>query len=163
MPMVLDAATSVLESILPALDAARPERYEIGPKLGAGGMAEVFLGTIRGAAGFTRSVAIKRLRSDRAEEARSTVRLVEEAHLASRLSHPNVVAVLDLDRDPAGRPFLVMEYIDGIDLAQLVETGPVPHAVAIFIVRELLAGLGDRRQLDLPANDNYSCRSPSPG
>jgi serine/threonine protein kinase len=68
--------------------------------------------------------------------------LIEEAHHASRLSHPNVVSVFDLARDAEGRPCLVMEHVDGVNLATLVETGPLPHPVAIFIVRELLSGLG---------------------
>ena len=56
--------------------------------------------------------------------------------------HDNVVAVLDFARDAEGRRYLVMEYVDGIDLGELIETGPVPYAVAIFIVCELLCGLG---------------------
>jgi serine/threonine-protein kinase len=68
--------------------------------------------------------------------------LIEEAHQTAQLSHPNVVSVLDFNRDPEGRPYLVMEYVDGVDLGTLIETGPSPHSVAIFIARELLAGLG---------------------
>ena len=142
MPIVLEAATALLESIPPALDAARPEHYEIKHKIGAGGQAEVLLGTVRGAEGFHRPVAIKRVSSDLPGAERSVAMLIEEAHLASRLSHPNVVSVLDLDRDKAGRLCLVMEYIDGVDLGKLVETGPLPYPVVIFIVRELLSGLG---------------------
>ena len=52
MPLVLDAAVSLLESMAHALDAARPERYEIQRQIGAGGQAEVFLGTFHGAQGF---------------------------------------------------------------------------------------------------------------
>jgi len=142
MPNVLDAVITLLESIPPALDPARPERYELTRKIGSGGQAEVLLGTVRGAEGFQRLVAVKRVRSDLVNPARSAVDLINEAHLASRLSHPNVVSVLDVDHDKAGQPFLVMEYVDGIDLGKLLETGPVPHSIAIFIVRELLAGLG---------------------
>jgi serine/threonine-protein kinase len=101
----------------------------------------VLLGTIRGAAEFHRSVAIKRVRSDLVDGQRAAA-LMEEAHLAAGLSHPNVVAVLDVDRDPAGQPFLVMEYVDGLDLEKLLETGPLPHSIASFIIRELLSGLG---------------------
>ena len=142
MPVVLDAALALLESVPPALDAARSERYEIKHQIGAGGMAEVLLGTVRGAEGFHRLVAVKRVRSALADEARFGAMLIREAQLASRLSHPNVVSVLDFDRDNEGRPFLVMEYVDGVDLRKLIETGPVPPSVAIFIVRELLAALG---------------------
>ena len=147
MPAVLDAAIALLESVAPALDAAHPQRYEIERKIGEGGEAEVLLGTVRGPSGFHRLVAVKRVRSGQASADRSAARLLQEARLASRFSHPNVVSVLDYDRDKAGQPFLVMEYVDGVSLEKLVETGPVPRPVAIFIVRELLSGLGYIHQL----------------
>ncbi len=125
-----------------ALDAARPKRYEIRHEIGVGGHAEVLLGVVRGAEGFHRLVAIKRLRAELAKQAGFVAMLVEEAHHTSWLSHPNVVSVLDFDRDAEGRPCLIMEYVAGVDLRALVETGPVPYPVAIFIVRELLSGLG---------------------
>jgi len=142
MPSVLDAAIALLESIPPVLDPARPERYEITRQIGAGGQAEVLLATVRGAEGFHRLVAVKRVRSDQVNAAKAVMDLVNEAHVTSRLSHPNVVGVLDVDHDKTRQPFLVMEYVDGVDLEKLIETGPVPHPIVIFIVRELLSGLG---------------------
>lgn len=142
MPGVLNAALALLESIPPAVDPPRPERYEITRPIGAGGQAEVHLATARGAEGFHRLVAVKRARSDQANAARSAVDLINEAHVTARLSHPNVVGVLDVDHDKAGQPFLVMEYVDGVDLGKLIEAGLVPNPVASFIVRELLSGLG---------------------
>jgi serine/threonine protein kinase len=142
MPSVLDAAVALLESIPPALEPSRPERYEITRPIGAGGQAEVLLASVRGAEGFHRRVAVKRVRAGQENAAALVADLIGEALLAAELSHPNVVRVLDVDRDKAGQPFLVMEYVDGIDLGKLIETGPVPHPVASFIVRELLAGLG---------------------
>ena len=157
MPLVLEAAISLLESMSHALDAGRPERYEIQRQLGAGGQAEVFLGTFHGAQGFERPVAIKRVRS---EAMRSEAVLIEEAFLTAQLSHPNVIAAIDLIRDRTGQLLLVMEYVDGIDLAQLIASGPVPYSVTIFVVRELLAGLGyihdlrrDRRMRGLVHRD----------
>ncbi|HWU87882.1 MAG TPA: hypothetical protein VN253_11435 [Kofleriaceae bacterium] len=85
------------------------------------------------------------MRSALADEGRCTAELTEEAHLASGLSRPNVVSVLDFDRDNAGRPYLVMEYVDGIDLSKLVETGLLPYPVAIFIVRA-----GEEALVELP-------------
>jgi serine/threonine protein kinase len=123
-------------------DAARSARYTIHHQIGLGGHAEVLLGVVRGADGFHRSVAIKRVRQELADQARFETMLIEEAHHAARLSHPNVVSVLDLERDTEGRPYLVMEHVDGVDLATLIETGPLPCPVAIFIVRELLSALG---------------------
>jgi serine/threonine protein kinase len=142
MPGVLDATILLRESVPPALDAARFERYELLHRIGVGGHAEVLLGVVRGADGFHRPVAIKRLRSDLADHVRFAAMLVEEAHLASQLSHPNIVTILDFARDTERRPNLIMEYVNGVDLGKLIETGPLPHSVAIFIVRELLSGLG---------------------
>jgi serine/threonine-protein kinase len=118
------------------------ERYEIQRPIGCGGHAEVHLGVARGADGFERPVAIKRVRADLANQGQLVAMLIEEAHHAARLAHPNVVAVLDLARDGAGRPYLVMEHVDGVNLAALLEMGPVPFPAVIFIVRELLSGLG---------------------
>jgi serine/threonine protein kinase len=118
------------------------ERYEIQHPIGAGVHAEVLLGAVRGADGFCRPVAVKRVRSDLANHERFVAMLVEVAHLASQLSHPNVVSILDLGRDTEQRPYLIMDHVDGVDLGKLIETGPLPHSVAIFIVRELLSGLG---------------------
>jgi serine/threonine-protein kinase len=78
--------------------------------------------------------------------------LVAEARLAARLSHANVVAVQDLAQDEAGRLFLVMELVDGIDLASLLHTGALPLPVALFITCEILRGLGHAH--DLPASED---------
>ncbi len=141
-PDILDATLALLESVPPALDAARSERYEIQHHIGEGGQAEVLLGVLRGADGFQRPVAVKRLRAKFAKQARFASLLFEEAHRASWFSHPNVVSVVDFNRDAEGRPYLVMEYVDGVNLGVLIDAGPVPQPVAIFITRELLAGLG---------------------
>lgn len=141
-PSVLDAALLLLESVPGALDAARPARYEILRMIGAGGQAEVLLGALHGLEGFQRPVAVKCVRSDAKDADRSTARLRAEALHTAALFHPNVVSVVDLDRDRAGRLLLVMEYVDGVDLATLAASGPVPYPVVIFIVGELLAGLG---------------------
>ena len=70
------------------------------------------------------SVAIKRVRADLANQRPFVGMLIEEAHQTAQLSHPNLVSVLDFDRDTLGQPYLVMEYVDGVDLGRLVETGP---------------------------------------
>lgn len=124
------------------LDAVQSDRYQIQRPIGVGGHAEVLLGVARGTDGFRRPIVVKRVRSDLADRPRFVSMLIEEAHLVSHLSHPNVVSVLDFGRDAEDRPYLVMEYVDGVDLGTLVKTGPVPYPVAIFIMRELLAGLG---------------------
>lgn len=123
----------------PSVEGAR---YELGAKLATGGMAEVFAGTMVGAEGFTRRVAIKRVLSGLSQIPAFATMFAAEARIASRLSHPNVVSVLDFRRDAEQRLFLVMELVDGRDLARLLEAGPIEPSLAIFIVIELLRGLG---------------------
>ncbi|MCW5803699.1 MAG: serine/threonine protein kinase [Deltaproteobacteria bacterium] len=127
------------KSIPPSPTAASVSRYEVGKKIGSGGMAEVFAGKVTGAEGFVREVALKYLLPafDKGADA-----FIAEARLASKLAHPNIVSVLDFDRDPEGRLFLVMEFVDGKDLDTLVAAGPLSPSVVIFLAQEILRGLG---------------------
>ncbi len=127
-------------------------RYQLGDRLGAGGMAEVFRGTVIGAEGFVRSVAVKKVLPGFSTVPQFAAMFVQEAQIASRLSHPNVVSVLDFDRDPDGRLFLVMEFVEGRDLAGLADTGLIPFSTLNFIASEALHGLGYAH--DLPTNDH---------
>jgi serine/threonine-protein kinase len=115
--------------------------FQLGPKLGTGGMAEVFAGTMIGAEGFTRRVAIKRVLPHLAEIPAFARMFVAEARLAARLSHPNIVSVLDFTRDPDDRLLLVMEYVDGTDLASLLARAPLPDGLAIYVAVEALRAL----------------------
>ncbi len=125
-------------------------KYQLGSQLGAGGMAEVFLGSVVGAEGFSRQVAIKRVLPGYSQVPAFATMFVDEARIASQLSHPNIVTVLDFDRDPEGRLFLVMEYVDGKDLSALLVGGPLPPAIAAFVTTEVLRGLGCAHELPNP-------------
>jgi len=105
-------------------------------------MAEVFLGKMFGAAGFEKQVAIKRILPAYTADPRMTALLIEEAKIATRLTHSNIVPVLDLGQGDDGY-FLVMEYVEGADLesAQAHVGGALPAAIAGFICRQLLVGL----------------------
>src|SRR5687767_14574038 len=94
------------------------DRYELGPVLGRGGMADVVRAHD---CVLQRDVAVKLLRegSDVDRE-----RFVSEAHLLAMLNHPNVVTVLDTGIDSEG-PWLVLELVDGTPLDELLERGPV--------------------------------------
>ena len=120
-------------------------KYELVAPLGEGGMASVYRGLTHGAAGFTCKVAIKRVLPNLAEDEAFVAMFVEEARVASELQHPNIVAVHDFDRDDEGRYFIVMEWIDGIDLFGWIGSfagAPTPwHEVAAIGV-EILRGLG---------------------
>lgn len=105
-------------------------------------MAEVFLGNTVGAEGFSRPVAIKRVLPGYSDNPQFAKMFIAEARISSRLVHPNIVSVLDFDRDHENRLFLVMELVDGKDLDALLQTGPLPASVVIHIIGEMLRGLG---------------------
>ena len=86
-------------------------------------MAEVFLGSAMGAEGFQRRIAIKRVLPGYSDNAAFAQMFVAEARISSQLVHPNIVSVMDFDRDAEGRLFLVMELVEGKDLDALVATG----------------------------------------
>ncbi len=124
------------------------ERYVLEERLGGGGMAEVFRARSVGAEGFSRPVAIKRVVEGLAEDPKFIRLFATEAKLSSRLDHPNVVRVLDFDRDDDGLPYIVMELVDGTTLDRLLETGPVPRPVAIKVAIDVLRGLGYAHELE---------------
>jgi eukaryotic-like serine/threonine-protein kinase len=112
-------------------------------------MAEVFLGSMVGAEGFSRKVAIKRVLPGYSDNDAFAQMFVSEARISSQLVHPNIVSVFDFDRDADGRLFLVMELVEGRDLDSLIASGTVPLPVVIFVIGEVLRGLGYAH--DLPA------------
>jgi eukaryotic-like serine/threonine-protein kinase len=105
------------------------ERYELGEVIGRGGMAEVFEGRdLR----LQRRVAVKILRPDLARDPSFQARFRREAQSAASLNHPNIVAVYDTGEDVLGDaegatgeivPYIVMEYVDGMTLRQLMASG----------------------------------------
>ena len=94
-------------------------RYKLFEKLASGGMATIHLGAATGAVGFTRAVVIKRLHREYAADAEFVAMFVDEARLASRIRHPNVIPMLDVVSE-AGELFLVMEYVHGEALGRLI-------------------------------------------
>ena len=120
----------------------REGKYRLGPRLGAGGMAEVFLGWTVGASGFSRAIVIKRVLPEFSQNEQFAAMFVNEAHLASLLHHPNIVAMHLLDRDPDGNLFQILEYVDGRDLEKLCAVGPLPIPVTIYVIASVLRGLG---------------------
>src|SRR4051812_10022799 len=124
-------------------------KYRLERRLGGGGMAEVFAGAAVGAEGFSRRVAIKRVLPGFSDDAGFARMFVAEAQISAQLVHPNIVSVLDFDRDGDGRLFLVMELVEGRDLDSLVATGLLPYPLVILLIAEILRGLGYAH--DLPS------------
>ena len=127
-------------------------KYRLDQRLGGGGMAEVFLGSTVGAEGFTRKVAIKRVLPGYSDNEAFAQMFVSEARISSQLVHPNIVSTFDFDRDAEGRLFLVMELVEGRDLDSLLSSGMLPIPVVIFVIGEVLRGLGYAH--DLPAGND---------
>jgi serine/threonine protein kinase len=108
-------------------------------------MAEIYLARQTGEEGFSRMVIVKRILPDLAADPHFRNMLVDEAHIAMTLNHSNVVPVLDLGR-AEGSYFLVMELVDGWDLAQVHERGreagyPFPMGLALYVMAEVCRGL----------------------
>ena len=120
-------------------------RYALYGEIAAGGMATVHLARLLGPVGFARTVAIKRLHPHLAKDPDFTNMFLEEARLAARVRHPNVVATLDVVSDD-GELFLVMEYIAGESLSRLVRKAreankPVPPRYVAGLMCGTLDGL----------------------
>jgi serine/threonine-protein kinase len=139
--------------LYPDTDVSLPlnNKYILERRLGGGGMAEVFVGRAIGAEGFSREVAIKRVLPGFSDNPQFADMLVSEARLTSALRHGNIVSVLDFDRDPDGRLFLVMELVEGTDLSGLTATGPLPFSVILYLAVEILRGLEHAHELSLPS------------
>jgi serine/threonine-protein kinase len=120
-------------------------RYALYAPIARGGMATVHLGRLTGVAGFTRMVAIKRLHSQFAQDPEFVSMFLDEARLAARIRHPNVVQVIDvvaLD----GELFLVMDYVHGESLAKLIRRSDkkktaISPRIAVGIIAGVLHGL----------------------
>jgi eukaryotic-like serine/threonine-protein kinase len=120
-------------------------KYEIIRKLAVGGMAELFLARQSGPKGFSKRVVIKRLLPGLTSDQTLITMFLDEARLAARLNHANVVQIYDLGSED-GSYFIAMEYVHGRNLAELqneeVERGAaIPHGVVAYIVSRICRGL----------------------
>jgi eukaryotic-like serine/threonine-protein kinase len=117
------------------------DRYVLCDELGSGGMASVHVGRLLGSAAFARTVAIKRLHARFAEQPEFRLMLTDEAHLAARVRHANVVPMLEV-LAAGDELFLVMEYVDGVPLGHLLaRERRVPAPIIAAVMRNVLDGL----------------------
>ncbi|MEZ4298638.1 MAG: protein kinase [Polyangiaceae bacterium] len=120
--------------------------FEILHRLGAGGMAEVFLAKKRGAEGTYKLLVVKRILPQYATSRRFRQMFVEEAHLATRLNHPNIVQVYEFSDHGDEGLLLSMEHVEGCDLGRLMSSARaknvrIPPYVAAFVIAEAAKGL----------------------
>ncbi len=120
-------------------------RYRIVRRIGKGGMAEVLEAIAEGASGFERRVAIKRMMASDSDGDALARMFLDEARIASKLHHGNIVAILDYGVAD-GLPFQVLELVDGADTMELSERAdllgaPMPVEVALHICTEIAHAL----------------------
>jgi serine/threonine-protein kinase len=122
----------------PLIGAILSDRYRIVERLGIGGMGAVYRAehlTLK------RDVAVKVLLPEFGGKDEFVRRFEREAESASRLSHPNIINVLDFGRTPDGLLFLAMEFLAGPSLTSLIRSGPLPVPRALGIIRQMLRAL----------------------
>src|SRR5215218_4124189 len=127
------------------------ERYLIQERLGHGGMATVFSARDQK---LDRQVAIKLLADNFAGDDEIRGRFKREARVAAKLDHPNVVQVFDVGEED-GRPYIVMEHVDGGTLADRLETRKrsMPRSEALRLLCQLCEGLGHAHSKKLVHRD----------
>ena len=120
-------------------------KYQLFASLGRGGMADVFLSVARGQMGFNKLAVIKRLRQALAEEPAFRNMFLDEARLAARLSHPNIVHTYEVG-EQNGVYFIAMEYLEGQSLNKVLKEAlrrkeGIAHEVGARIIADALGGL----------------------
>jgi serine/threonine-protein kinase len=132
--------------------AHRLGAYVLERKIGEGGMARVYLARH---ALLRRPTAVKILRPERSTE-QFIARFEREVKLASQLTHPNTVEIYDYGRTADGLFYYAMEYLEGIELFELLKEGPVSVARTIYLLRQALrrARRGARQGPRAPATSS---------
>ncbi|ROR65584.1 Stk1 family PASTA domain-containing Ser/Thr kinase [Agrococcus jenensis] len=122
------------------------DRYEIGDLIGQGGMAQVHRARDTR---LDRQVAVKLLKPELSLDPEFRTRFRQEAQSAARMSHPTVVRVFDAGEEPAvgphgepaAVPYIVMEYVDGRMVKDIIAEGPLSEAEAVRITKGILTAL----------------------
>jgi serine/threonine protein kinase len=116
-------------------------KYVLERELASGGMARVYLATLRGAVGFEKRLVVKQIRPELALDEAFVRRFVEEAKIAVELSHPNIVPVYELGVE-LGIYYIAMELCEGLTLTEvLVDTGPLDAAEGAYVGIEICRAL----------------------
>lgn len=135
--------------------------YELFDRFAVGDMAELYMGRAMGEEGFEKPVAIKRILPHLAADERFVHMLLTEARIHASLSHKNIVQIHDLGISAEGEYFIVLEYVDGRDLGELLavlrkSSSPdglpkrLDDAVALYILGELCEGVHCAHELRGP-------------
>jgi serine/threonine protein kinase len=120
--------------------AGRLGRYELLARIATGGMGEIFLARLEGAAGFEKLFVIKRILPHLADDARFRAMLIGEARIASQMSHANICQVYELG-ETDGQLYIVMEYLEGITMLPLLrkmskENSPLDFGFVAGVIQQ---------------------------
>ncbi|HEU5058307.1 MAG TPA: protein kinase [Kofleriaceae bacterium] len=120
-------------------------KYQLIRRIGAGGMAEVFLARTSVAQGLTKQLVIKKIHPAFARSRQFAGMFVDEARIALGLNHPNIVQVFDFGQ-MGETYFLAMEYVEGLDLLRLMQEvarrrGAIPFGLCAYAVQQVAKGL----------------------
>jgi len=135
-------------------------KYELVALAGEGGMATVWRGQAYGAAGFSRIVAVKKMKAEFRAVKNYIDMFIEEARVGSELQHPNIVQVYDLCQDEDKAYYLIMEWVDGMDLGSFVHAfrkhghptpWPLIAAIGVGALRGLAAAHERRNPTGQPS------------
>ncbi|MEM1349294.1 MAG: serine/threonine-protein kinase, partial [Myxococcota bacterium] len=123
----------------------RFDKYELIEKIGAGGMAEIYLARSLGAEGLEKRVVIKRVQPELAGNPRFVEMFIAEARIAMGLNHPNIVQIYDFGKVDDDF-YLAMEYVEGWDLGRVLSAQrrgakPLSMGDALFVAQEVAKGL----------------------
>jgi len=128
------------------------DRYRVIRKLDSGGMAEVYLGEAESLHGFKKKVAIKRVLPELAQNRQFIAMFLDEARISLHLNHANIVQVFDIGVAD-DTYFIVMEYVDGVNLKHILEATrqrgfPAPVPVGVYIMIEVCKALSYAHELN---------------
>jgi eukaryotic-like serine/threonine-protein kinase len=132
-------------------------RYRITERVAAGGMAEVFRGVAESMRGFKKNIAIKRILPALTKNKKFVAMFLDEARLSLSLQHANIVQVFDIGHSE-DTYFIVMEYVDGIDLKALLDWRRrigkrIPVAHSLYVIMEICKGLSYAHELTNQDNE----------
>ncbi len=127
------------------VDSQESQRYDLLGEIATGGMATVYVAKLRGAHGFARTVAVKCMHPQYAKDPSFVDMFLDEARVAAKIRHPNVVPTLDIVREH-DQLLIVLEYVEGETLSALLKGARkrgerISPAIACAVVHDLLCGL----------------------